>query len=1079
MKKSRLFILFLLIGFFGFSINWVISNSESSKRERQNKVDTRIDQIHYWVEMAEKGYIEFNPDVKAEPAIYTGSKIKSLTVVTEDSPDVPVTDINSTQSENSIFVDPSDASIVLNSNNSTQNPVGSLYGANDLYSFDNAETWQGEVQGAGGSNSGDPTTSIGLNGRWYINYIDNSSGMGISYSDDQAGTWTTNTVIPNPGSLADKNHMWIDNSLTSPYEGNVYIAWTNFGGSSDLEIGISSTEDDGLTWNTNYNISGAVNAGSHNQGVNISTGPDGEVYAVWAIYDGWPTDETAIGMSRSFDGGTTWETATRIITNIRGIRTTETSKNMRVNSFPVCAVDNSNGPDRGVIYITWSNVGTPGINTGSDIDVYVVKSTDLGITWSEAVKVNQDPAGLGKQHYFPWITVDPANGIVSLVFYDDRNVNSNQAEAWCANSDDGGITWEDFKVSDVSFTPVPIPGLAGSYFGDYLGIIAQDGWVYPVWTDNRSGSAMTYCSPYQTNPLNKPRDLVGVITFETGDCDLTWTYEEGENFLNFRVYRDGVFLAETTDTTFTDVLPDYGIYGYQVTAWYTDDMESSAAGTSVQWGDAHISVDPLELSEQLLVDTTSTKQIIVINTGQLELVYNITPFVNFNKDSRDYCNASGGGDEYISNVEFGDISNSSGSTNYGDYTSMSTTMEVGQSYEITITNGNPIWSSDQCAAWIDWDQNGIFDESAVDFNGSPGVGPYTATITPPQGAVPGETRLRVRIIYSGVMGPCGSTNYGEVEDYTINVQGWLNIDPMVGTVLPGDTNIINVNFDSHDMDAGLYTATALFTSNDPLANEVEVDISLMVSNILVDVTSDTEGVCFGGDATISTEVFGNSDTLIYTWSSIPIGFESDTSTVTVTPEISTWYFVTVSDTSDNSAQDSVFITVYDLPVVALGADTSVCSEIIWNLNAGNEGSTYLWSTGQDTQSIDVDTIGFGFGIRQIFVDVTTENGCVSSDTININFVDCTGIDELANNLSVSVYPNPSNGVYNIKLSSFENIDVEILVVSSTGSVIYRNGNTSITGETSLRIDISNHAKGVYQLIIKGENGMISKKLISR
>lgn len=252
------------------------------------------------------------------------------------------------------------------------------------------------------------------------------------------------------------------------------------------------------------------------------------------------------------------------------------------------------------IYITWANIGTPGINTGDDIDVYVAKSTDQGSSWSDPIKVNTDPSGLGKEHYFPWITCDASNGLLSVIFYDDRDVNSYEAEVYCSNSDDGGLTWEDFKVSDVSFTPTPISGLAGGYFGDYLGIYAQDGWVYPVWPDNRTGSAMTYCSPYQTNPLNRPRNLVGVVTFETGECNLSWTYEVGDNFLNFKLYRDGEFFAETTDTTFTDTLPHYGIYTYQVTAFYTEEMESSATGTSVQWGDAHISVNPLSLSEHLI-----------------------------------------------------------------------------------------------------------------------------------------------------------------------------------------------------------------------------------------------------------------------------------------------------------------------------------------------------------------------------------------------------------------------------------------------------------------------------------------------
>ena len=75
-----------------------------------------------------------------------------------------------------------------------------------------------------------------------------------------------------------------------------------------------------------------------------------------------------------------------------------------------------------------------------------------------------------------------------MIFYDDRHVSDNQVEVYVAYSFDGGDSWEDFKVSDIAFTPAPIPGLASGYMGDYLGIAARAGQVYPVWCDNRTGT---------------------------------------------------------------------------------------------------------------------------------------------------------------------------------------------------------------------------------------------------------------------------------------------------------------------------------------------------------------------------------------------------------------------------------------------------------------------------------------------------------------------------------------------------------------------------------------------------------------
>jgi hypothetical protein len=864
-----------------------------------------------------------------QPAIFTGSAIRAVSVLTEDSPDVLIIGGSTSQSENSVFVNPNDPDNPINSNNSTSQPGGgiTLYGANYLYSEDAGETWGGSVSGAGGANSGDPTTAIGLNGRYYIGFINNSSGQSIAYSDNQGSTWSSVLVANAPsgfGNLLDKNHMWIDNSPTSPYEGNLYNAWTAFGGSNDNDIEISRSTDDGLTWSTPVNISQIINAGNHSQGVNIQTGPNGEVYAVFTIYDNWPSDEDAMALARSFDGGVTWETF-RIISNIKGIRSSGTGKNMRVNAFPSMAVDISSGPRRGNIYVTWTNTGVPGINSGSDVDVYMIRSEDDGSTWSEPIRVNQDPAGQGKKHYFGWITSDPATGTLSMIFYDDRNVSGSQLQVFCANSMDGGDTWEDFQVSDVTFTPSPIPGLASQYFGDYLGITARNGKVYPVWTDNRTGTALTYCSPYVTSTMVAPTELIAELEEETGTVDLTWTHQGGPTFDHYNIYRGFSLIGQTSLPFYQDNLPDYGTYRYQVTAVYTVEGESGPAIVYVQWGNAQAETTPENIEVFIAPDQTTSTIMSLANVGELSLEYTSAFSIpGTSRDVRDYCTGLGGCGEGISGVVYGAVSNFSACDGYADYSDLSTIVAKGESFDITISNITNAYPEDVCGIWIDWDQDGsLTDDGTITVNGSPGPGPYTATITVPEDAKNGDARMRIRIRRGGTLSPCGSAPNGEVEDYTVNVLGWVTASPREGEIEAGENQEIVFDFDSEGLEVGTYIANFTIFSNDPDNAELVVPVTMHVDLLSVVVTADKDSLCYGGSTTLHANLVGGSGNFTYSWTSNPPGFVSTEPDPVVSPLVTTTYYVEASD-GNVVLEDEILITVVALPEIDLGEDVSVC-----------------------------------------------------------------------------------------------------------------------------------------------------------
>ena len=136
----------------------------------------------------------------------------------------------------------------------------------------------------------------------------------------------------------------------------------------------------------------------------------------------------------------------------------------------------------------------------------------------------------------------------------------------------------------------------------------------------------------------------------------------------------------------------------------------------------------------------------------------------------------------ITNVTFLDINNTStcSLSGYGDYTNMVATVGPGNEYPISVTVGDG-WDVESVSIWIDFDNNGNFDEEEFFFIGTGSGETLTSTIAIPNDATNGDYRMRVRV----VAGPgsaatwdmsCDSDDgFGETEDYTVTVDETLNI----------------------------------------------------------------------------------------------------------------------------------------------------------------------------------------------------------------------------------------------------------------------------------------------------------------
>ncbi|MEA3447785.1 MAG: M14 family zinc carboxypeptidase, partial [Bacteroidota bacterium] len=143
----------------------------------------------------------------------------------------------------------------------------------------------------------------------------------------------------------------------------------------------------------------------------------------------------------------------------------------------------------------------------------------------------------------------------------------------------------------------------------------------------------------------------------------------------------------------------------------------------------------------------------------------------------DYCDAGSddGTSANISQVEMGDINNSSGTGTYTNFTNQSTDVLPGDNQTFTVTIENVGWNDAHVMIWADWNRDGDFyDVDEALFTSAEGSGPFSDAFTVPATVSPGEVRIRIRSEMTGfgattIEDPCGNSSAGEVEDYTLNV----------------------------------------------------------------------------------------------------------------------------------------------------------------------------------------------------------------------------------------------------------------------------------------------------------------------
>lgn len=270
--------------------------------------------------------------------------------------------------------------------------------------------------------------------------------------------------------------------------------------------------------------------------------------------------------------------------------------------------------------------------------------------------------------------------------------------------------------------------------------------------------------------------------------------------------------------------------------------------------------------------------------------------------------------------------------------------------------------------------------------------------------------------------------------------------------------------------APLTTTTYSVAGVNPLSGCVGTASRTIVVNQLpsVGILAFQNAVCQGKSTTL--QAFGASS---YTWSNSG----ANSAIVTVTPNLpASTYSVVGADMLGCSAIAVQAINVNPLPVISVTGNTVICQGYgTATLSASGAGANGVYQWASPIQFLSGSSIVTSPQSLVIYtVTGVDANNCTGSVQVPVAVDACTGIQSLAAGvLEVSVYPNPSAGVFAVSGLGGDSKTIEVTDFSG------RKVKDLSTVESSVSIDLSGFANGVYFIKVKTLEAQATVKVVKQ
>lgn len=353
-----------------------------------------------------------------------------------------------------------------------------------MASSDRGVTWsRSQIQkSADAAYYADPMVAFDIEGRVYLAIIPVSSnndpiGIEVSRSLDGGSTWEPTQRISENFDLDDKLIVTVDDDPESPYRDSIYVAWKWPPGG----MYFSASRDHGQSFSRPRRIDS-----NRVSGLDLAVDRRGNLYL--AAND-QPQHSIRVLVSRN--GGETFGPSIEVAQVRAGWYTSQPSHCQRMSLVHASITADLSDLSEN-LYVTWSDyaqgvdVSRCGDTCNSvgpcQTDVFLSRSSDLGLSWSAPIVVHEIDLGHHDQ-FFSWTRTDPRDGVVYVAFKGTRfSEDRAGTDVFLSRSSDCGGTWESSirLSSQTSFATS-----TGFQYGDYQGVAVSDGNVYVAWTDYR------------------------------------------------------------------------------------------------------------------------------------------------------------------------------------------------------------------------------------------------------------------------------------------------------------------------------------------------------------------------------------------------------------------------------------------------------------------------------------------------------------------------------------------------------------------------------------------------------------------